>query len=74
MNIAPPSGLFRAAMVPPCASTIDRAIARPIPRPCALVVTNGVNSVPAISAGKPGPVSRTETSTWVALTSLLIVT
>ena len=42
---------------------IVRAIVRPIPRPCDFVVTNGVNSVLMISAGKPGPVSRTETST-----------
>ena len=34
----------------------------------------GVNSVSRISAGTPGPVSRTETSTSAALTSLLIVT
>ena len=53
VNVAPPSGLLWASMVPPCASTIVRAIVRPIPRPCAFVVTNGVNSVPSICAGKP---------------------
>ena len=37
-----------------------------MPRPCDFVVTNGVNSLPMISARKPGPVSRTETSTSVA--------
>ena len=53
-------------MVPPCVSTIVRAIVSPIPRPCAFVVTNGVNSVPSICAGKPVPASRTETSTSAA--------
>ena len=35
-------------MVPPCAATIDRAIVRPIPRPCDFVVTKGVKSVPIV--------------------------
>ena len=46
VNVAPPSGLFWASMLPPCASTIVRVIVSPIPRPCAFVVTNGVNRVP----------------------------
>ena len=60
-------------MVPLCASTIRRAIVRPMPTPCDLVVTNGVNNLPTTSARKPGPVSRTETSTSLAVTLLLIV-
>ena len=32
-------------------------MARPIPRPCALVVKNGVNALLTISFEKPGPVS-----------------
>ena len=55
-NVAPPSGLLRAAMVPPCALRIVRTIVRPIPRPCALVVMNGVNSVSMMSGGTPVPV------------------
>ena len=61
VNVAPPSGLLWASRLPPCASTIVRAIVSPIPSPCAFVVTNGVNSVPLICAGRPVPVSRTET-------------
>ena len=41
VKIAPPAGLLAAAMVPLCASTIRRAIVRPMPTPCDLVVTNG---------------------------------
>ena len=55
VNVAPPSGLLRATMVPPCASTIDRTIVRPIPRPCAFVVTKGVNSVPRCAPASPVP-------------------
>ena len=33
----------------------------PTPRPCALVVTNGVNRVSWMCDGKPFPLSRTET-------------
>ena len=73
VKVAPPSGLLSAAMVPPCASTIRRAIVRPMPSPCDFVVTNGENSLATMSARKPGPVSRTETSTSVAVTLLLIV-
>ena len=35
-----------------------RTIVRPIPRPCDLVVVNGVKSVSMISGGTPVPVSR----------------
>ena len=73
VKVAPPSRLLSAAMVPLCASTIRRAIVRPMPRPCDFVVTNGANNLPMISARKPGPVSRTETATFVAVNPLLIV-
>ena len=49
VNVAPPSGLFCAPMVPPCASTMLRTIVKPIPRPCDFSVTNGVNSVPDVA-------------------------
>ena len=68
VNVAPPSGLFRASMVPPCASTIVRTIVSPIPRPCGFVVTNGVNSVPSTFGGRPVPESRTESRTSAAST------
>ncbi len=60
-------------MLPLCASTIRRAIVRPMPRPCDFVVTNGANNLPMTSARKPGPVSRTESSTLVPVSLLLIV-
>ena len=56
VNVAPPSGLLCALMVLPCASTIVRTIVRPIPRPCAFVVTNGVNNVPLELRGQTGAV------------------
>src|SRR3546814_14864991 len=37
-NSAPPSGWLEADAPPPCAATIDRQIARPIPIPCGFVV------------------------------------
>ena len=48
------------------------AIVNPIPRPCAFVVTNGVNNAPSTCVGKPVPLSRTVTSTSVAPTSVLM--
>jgi len=44
-------------MVPPCARR-RRTIVRPIPSPCAFVVTKGMNGVRAC-AGQARPVSRT---------------
>ncbi len=40
LNLAPPSELFSAQSRPPCASTIERDTAKPIPIPFAFVVTN----------------------------------
>ena len=37
-NVAPPSAFADAVRLPPCASTIERLIARPIPMPSRLVV------------------------------------
>src|SRR5436190_20872756 len=73
VNVAPPSGLLRAPMVPRCASTIVCVIVSPIPSPCALVVTNGANSAPSMCAGKPLPASPTETATSAALNSVRMV-
>src|SRR5262249_28485911 len=40
---------------PPCASTIERLIARPMPMPCGLVVWNARNSWSRCVAPSPGP-------------------
>ena len=37
-NVAPPSGLLMATSSPPWASTMERAMANPMPRPSGLVV------------------------------------
>src|SRR3954454_4250002 len=41
MTRAPRSSAFSPTIVPPCAMTIDRTIANPIPMPCFLVETKG---------------------------------
>src|SRR5215469_7148665 len=56
----PPSGL--AQIRPPCDSTMDLLIARPMPLPCGLVVKNASRICSALPGGSPGPVSLTETS------------
>ena len=43
-KVLPPSGLGVTHSCPPCASTIERLMARPMPSPLGLVVTNGANS------------------------------
>ena len=40
-NVAPPSGLFVASIVPPCAAAILCDSASPMPIPSAFVVVNG---------------------------------
>jgi hypothetical protein len=50
-------------MRPPCASTIERAMARPKPRPSFFVVKNASKSLGSRSEGIPWPVSLTATST-----------
>ncbi|MNR01013.1 hypothetical protein D3C85_1168050 [compost metagenome] len=61
---APPSGGESAQMRPPCASTMERQIDRPMPMPSALVVKNALNSRSASSGAMPLPASRTVTCTW----------
>src|SRR6202008_4541637 len=47
----PPLGRGSAQMRPRCSSTIVRAIERPTPIPCSLVVKNGSNTRASRSAG-----------------------
>src|SRR5712664_2527815 len=55
--------LHSAGILPPCASTIDRVIDSPMPRPATLVVTKGLKMCSRSSSLTPTPVSRTHTST-----------
>ena len=48
---------------PPWASTIDRQMASPMPRPSGFVVKKGWNMRSATAGSSPAPVSFTETST-----------
>src|SRR4029453_14853012 len=43
-NRAPPSSTFSAMIGPPCASTMERTIASPMPSPSVLVLKKGSNS------------------------------
>src|SRR5262249_55417332 len=61
-NVAPPFKLFSAAIVPPCASTIERQIERPSPTPCFLVVKNDWKSRARSLSEIPWPVSDTRAS------------
>ena len=65
INSAPPSWLFLAVIVPPCASMILLEINRPSPVPVADFVANLLNSLGIISASIPEPVSVTLTITWL---------
>jgi len=58
----PPSPL--AQIRPPCDSTIDMLIAKPMPLPCGFVVKNASNIWSALPRGSPGPVSFAEISIW----------
>src|SRR5262249_56866751 len=70
-----PGGVLGPAhSFPPCASTIERLIDRPRPRPSRLVVKNGSKSRPAASGGTPVPVSLTVTSAPLADRAQRIVT
>src|SRR5882757_940005 len=63
-NVAPRPPLPLAQIRPPCDSTIDLLIARPMPLPCGFVVKNASNIWSALPGGSPGPVSFTEISIW----------
>ena len=61
---ATPRGMFALAHSrPPCASTIDRQIDRPMPKPPALSCRRRRRGARGSPATRPGPVSRTATST-----------
>src|SRR5712672_1994639 len=53
-NTAPPSVSFSAQIRPWCAKTMVRAMERPIPMPCSLVVKNGSKIWVSLSGGIPG--------------------
>src|ERR1700726_1251815 len=59
-KVAPGPILEVAQTRPPCASTIDRVIAKPIPVPCGFVVWNASKICSALSVGNPTPVSLIE--------------
>src|SRR6266567_3684325 len=59
-NVAPRPPSPLAQIWPPCDSTIDLQIARPMPLPCGFVVKNASNIWSALPMGSPGPVSFTE--------------
>jgi hypothetical protein len=55
INVAPPRSFCSAQSRPPCESTIERQIERPIPSPFSLVVKKGSNTLSGNS--RPGPKS-----------------
>src|SRR3989442_1736684 len=57
-NVAPPPSRLSAVIAPPCASANSRAMARPRPEPCSLVVKNGVKIAARAAGGGAGPPSR----------------
>src|SRR5213076_2026802 len=61
-NVAPPPSRLSAVIAPPCASANSRAMARPRPEPCSLVVKKGVKIAARSAAGMPGPRSVTAIS------------
>ena len=69
---APPPARGRAFNVPPCASTMRRAVARPRPAPRALVVKNGSKIFGSTSGLIPRP--RSATTTRLSLCPLAIST
>src|SRR5205085_11403923 len=62
-KIDPRSVRLRAEIRPPCASTIVRQIASPIPMPFGLRVKKGSKTRCKSARGTPGPVSYTATIT-----------
>jgi hypothetical protein len=58
-NVAPDPPSPLAQIRPPCDSTIDLLIAKPMPLPCGFVVKNASNIWSALPLGSPGPVSLT---------------
>src|SRR5262249_51378758 len=61
MNVAPPCSFPSAQSRPPCDSTMDREIARPIPMPLSFVVKKA--SKIFSECAMPGPASLTSTRT-----------
>ena len=64
-KVVPAPGADSKVIVPPCASTMLRAMASPCPepRPTSLVVKKGSKTLSRTSAGMPGPVSEMEITT-----------
>src|SRR5262249_13256492 len=67
-KVAPGPSLDVAHIRPPCASTIERQIERPMPMPPSRVVKKGVNSRAEAAGSRPMPESRTTTSACPAST------
>ena len=70
---APPSSESASHIWPPCASTMPRQIDKPTPMPDGFVVTNGWNSFSRTSAGRPGPLSATLTSTMPSADRIVLM-
>src|ERR1700693_3294301 len=65
-NVAPRAPSPLAQICPPCDSTIDLLIARPMPLPCGFVVKNASNIWSTLPRGSPGPLSLIEISIWLS--------
>ena len=72
-NIAPRPARFSAVSWPPWASTMVRAMDKPIPMPSSLVEKNGSKISLSLSSGIPGPVSETDTSANLSTRALITV-
>ena len=63
LNVVPASSFAVTQIRPPCASTIEREIERPMPIPDSFVVKNG--SKTSDGSLMPTPKSRTSTRRWL---------
>jgi hypothetical protein len=73
-SVPPRTPLPLAQIRPPCDSTIDLLIAKPMPLPCGFVVKNASNIWSALPGGSPGPVSSTEISLYSQTTRISLCT
>src|SRR5580692_4563539 len=60
LKVAPPPPFPLAHNCPPCDSTMERLMAKPMPLPCGLVVKKAEKIWSTFPTGSPGPVSLTE--------------
>src|SRR5208282_2508921 len=72
-NVAPPSALLTALMLPRCAATMDWQIASPMPMPPSLLLQNASNTFLRSSAAMPDPLSTTYSRTCASDSSVRIV-